>query len=83
MKNRKGRFKVSGFLLRDEPESLLPVMARVVIGLCVTDPISDVVTYYALSRDFDEIKEGCELPMYVPQLKRDGSAVTFDRWIKE
>jgi hypothetical protein len=60
---RLGKFKVSGFLLRDW-EKLLPIMGNMVVVRCEFRYDIDCAEYTAFSPLFDEVPDGCEPPQY-------------------
>ena len=63
---RRGTFKVSGLIVRQTPEDLLPVFARVVILEVHYDRFTDTFRYLAVSPDFElwNLVEASEPPEY-------------------
>ena len=60
---RLGKFKVSGFLLRDW-EKLLPLMGQMVVVRCEFRYDTDSAEYTAFSPLFEEVPDCCEPPQY-------------------
>lgn len=81
MRDRVGRFFVSRVLVDDNPEMILPVMARCVVVDCKLHFVNDKFEYVALSPDFD-IKPPAEIvPEYSVMIEMvdDLPVVTFKR----
>ena len=71
MKNRIGKFSITGQLLSADPELVKKILATTVVVRCEHDFARDLFEYTALCDVFGEHPKGWEIPFYTVQRSVD------------
>lgn len=81
---RKGKFSISWDMIQDEKvqDALFKMFSRVIVVRAENCFLNDIVTYCGMSKDFDVIEPGTEIPKYTAVVCRtdhEEISVQFER----
>lgn len=71
MKNRLGKFYIDKDLIENNFEEVQKIMSKVVVVRAEMLYQSNSIEYMAISKDFDEVSEGKEIPTYKVKVSQD------------
>ena len=72
MNNRKGILKISKAFIDNAPESIMEIMAKLIVLRCEYLATYDVYEYHVISPLLDEVETGQIVPEYTLTIGPDG-----------